>query len=56
MGERDYMNVLECLLREEKKGIKRGFRKIVHELLIEIVMHDIDENKLMNQIRMIKSK
>ena len=30
-----YMNVLECLLRAEKKGVKKGIGKIVHDSWIE---------------------
>ena len=51
-----YMNVLECLLRAEKKGVKKGIGKIVYDLWIEKGMWEIDEKNLMNQIRMIKSK
>ena len=50
------MNVLECLLRAEKKGVKKGIGKIVHDLWIEKGMWEIDEKNLMNQIRIIKSK
>ena len=50
------MNALECLLRVEKKGVKKGIGKIVHELRIEKGMCEINEKNLMNQIRMIKSK
>ena len=50
------MDVLECLLRAEKKGVKKGIGKIVHDLWIEKGMWEIDEKNLMNQIRMIKSK
>ena len=50
------MNALECLLRVEKKGVKKGIGKVVHELRIETGMCEIDEKNLMNQIRMIKSK
>ena len=50
------MNVLECLLRAEKKGVKKGIGKIVYDLWIEKGMWEIDEKNLMNQIRMIKSK
>ena len=28
----EYMNALECLLRAEKKGVKKGIGKIVHDL------------------------
>ena len=52
----NYMNVLECLLRAEKKGVKKGIGKIVYDLWIEKGMWEIDEKNLMNQIRMIKSK
>ena len=27
-----YMNALECLLRAERKGVKKEIRKIVHDL------------------------
>ena len=50
------MNALECLLRAEEKGVKKGIGKIVHDLWIEMGMWEIDEKNLMNQIRMIKSK
>ena len=50
------MNALECLLTAEKKGVKKGIGKIVHDLWIEKGMWEIDEKILMNQIRMIKSK
>ena len=50
------MDVLECLLRAEKKGVKKGIGKIVYDLWIEKGMWEIDEKNLMNQIRMIKSK
>ena len=50
------MDVLECLLRAEKKGVKKGIGKIVHHLWIEKGMSGIDKKNLMNQIRMIKSK
>ena len=39
----DYMNVLECLLRAEEKGVKKGIGKIVHDLWIEMGMWEIDE-------------
>ena len=52
----EYMNALECLLRADKKGVKKGIGKIVHDLWIEKGMWEIDEKILMNQIRMIKSK
>ena len=52
----EYMNALECLLRPEEKGVKKGIGKIVHGLRIEMGMWEIDEKNLMNQIRMIKSK
>ena len=48
--------LLKCLLRAEKKGVKKGIGKIVHDLWIEKGMWEIDEKNLMNQIRMIKSK
>ena len=50
------MNALECSLRAEKKGVKKGIRKIAHDLWIEKGMWEIDEKNLMSQIRMIKSK
>ena len=50
------MNALECLLRAERKGDKKGIGKIVHDLWIEKGMWEILEKNLMNQIRMIKSK
>ena len=50
------MNALECLLKAEKKWVKKGIGKIVHDLWIEKRMWEIDEKNLMNQIRMIKSK
>ena len=50
------MNALECLLRAEEKGVKKGIGKIVHDLWIEMGMWEIDEKILMNQIRIIKSK
>ena len=50
------MNALKCLLRAEKKGVKKGIRKIVHDLWIEKGMWQTDEKNLMNQIRMIKTK
>ena len=31
----EYMNTLECLLRPEKKGVKKGIGKIVHDLWIQ---------------------
>ena len=52
----DYMNALECLLRAEEKGVEKGNGKIVHDLWIRKGMWEIDENNVMNQIRMIKSK
>ena len=52
----EYMNALKCLLRAEKKGVKKGIRKIVHDLWIEKGMWQTDEKNLMNQIRMIKTK
>ena len=52
----EYMNALECLLRAEEKGVKKGIGKIVHDLWIEMGMWETDEKNLMNQIRMIKSK
>ena len=52
----DYMNVLECLLSAEEKGVKKGIGEIVHDLWIEMGMWEIDEKNLMNQIRMTKSK
>ena len=50
------MNALECLLRADEKGVKKGIGKIVHDLWIKMGMWEIDEKNLMNQIRMIKSK
>ena len=50
------MNALECSLRAEKKGVKKGLGKIAHDLWIEKGMWEIDEKNLMSQIRMIKSK
>ena len=50
------MNALECLLRAEEKGVKKGIGKIVHDLWIKMGLWEIDEKNLMNQIRMIKSK
>ena len=50
------MNALECLLRAEEKGVKKGIGKIVHDLWIKMGMWEIDEKNLMNQIRMIESK
>ena len=50
------MNVLECLLWAEEKGVKKGNGKIMHDLWIEKRMWEIDEKNLMNQMRMIKSK
>ena len=52
----EYMNALECLLTAEKKGVKKGIGKIVHDLWIEKGMWEINEKNLMNQIRIIKSK
>ena len=52
----EYMNALECLLRAEEKGVKKGIGKIVHDLWIEMGIWEIDEKNLMNQIRMIESK
>ena len=50
------MNALKCLLRAEKKGVKKGIGKIVHDLWIEKGIRQTDEKNLMNQIRMIKTK
>ena len=50
------MNALECLLRAEKKEVKKVTGKIVRHLWIEKGMWEIDDKNLMNQIRMIKSK
>ena len=47
---------MECLLRTEKKGVKKGIGQIVHDLWVEKGTWEIAENNLMNQIRMIKSK
>ena len=52
----EYMNALDCLLRAEKKGFKKGIGKIVHDLWIEKGKWKIDEKNLMNQIRMINTK
>ena len=52
----EYMNVLECFLRTEEKGVKKGIGKIVHDLWREMGMWEIDEKNLINKIRMIKSK
>ena len=38
----EYMNAFECLLRAEKKGVKKGIGKIVHDLWIEKGMWEID--------------
>ena len=48
------MNALGCLLTVEKKGVKKVIGKIVHDLRIEKGIRKIDENNLMNQIRIIK--
>ena len=29
------MNAFECFIRAEKKGVKKGIRKIVHDLWVE---------------------
>ena len=50
------MNTLECLLRPEKKGVKKGIGEIVHDLWIQTGMWGTDEKNIMNQIRMIKFK
>ena len=50
------MNALKCLLRAEKKGVKKGIEKTVHDLWIEKAMWQTDEKNLMNQITMIKTK
>ena len=50
------MNALECLLRAEKKEVKKEIGKTVHDLWLEKGMWEIDEKNLMNQTRMIKSK
>ena len=52
----EYMNALECLLRAEKKEVKKEIGKTVHDLWLEKRMWEIDEKNLMNQTRMIKSK
>ena len=52
----EYMNALECLLRAEKKEVKKEIGKTVHDLWLEKGMWEIDEKNLMNQTRMIKSK
>ena len=44
----EYMNALECLLRAEKKGVKKGSGEIVHDLWIEKGVWEIDEKYLMN--------
>ena len=41
------MNALECLLRAEKKGVKKGIGEIVHDLSIEKGVWEIDEKYLM---------
>ena len=41
------MNALECLLRAEKKGVKKGIGNTVHDLWIEKEMWEIDEKILM---------
>ena len=41
------MNALECLLRAEKKGVKKGIGKAVHDLWIEKEIWEIDEKILM---------
>ena len=50
------MNALDCLLRTEKKGFKKGIGEKVNDLWIEKGMWEIDEKNLMNQIRMINTK
>ena len=50
------MDALECSLRTEKRGLKKGIGKIVHDLWIEKGIWEIDEKHLKNQIRMMKSK
>ena len=50
------MNALKCLLRAEKKVVKKGIGKIVNDLWIEKGMWQTDLKNLMNQIRMIKTK
>ena len=52
----EYMNALECILRAEKKGVKKGIGEIVHDLWIQTGMWGTDEKNIMNQIRMIKFK
>ena len=39
---------MECLLRAEEKGDKKGIWKIVHDLWIEKGVWEIDEKNLMN--------
>ena len=43
-------------IKGRKKRVKKGVGKIVHDLWIEKGMWEVDEENLMNQIRMIKSK
>lgn len=50
------MNAPECLQKAEKKEIKRGTGKIVHEMWIEKVIWETDEYNLMDHIKMIKLK
>ena len=42
--------------RQRKKGVTKGIGKIVHDLWIEKGIWEIDENNLMNRIRIIKFK
>ena len=39
----EYMNTLQCLLRAEKKGVRKGIGKIVHDLWTEKGMWENDE-------------
>ena len=52
----EYMNPLECLVGAQKKEVKKGIGKTVHDLWIEKGMWITDENNIINHIRMISPK
>ena len=52
----EYEIAVECKFQAEWEGVTRGVGRRAHELWIGKGMFDIDEKKLMNQIRIIVNK
>ena len=52
----EYMNTLQCLLRAEKKGVKKGIGKILHDFWTEKGMWENDEPNKNDQNQKLGNK